>query len=215
MNAKDLLNKYLDYNHLWASPERINTKPANIRRLQIEALQKAFKLTKDNVNPLIQTVYSSEKHRLNRTQYLSQLTNLQYLLQGEFLHDRNEEANKELLDRITSKISSLYPGVSDSILYKTGHIHWLFNNLLNFRKEVFKITSSGSGMSEGFSSGLQYSYYLQAKLKESISDNLTEIDDTLWLILDPARREVRIDEINYPDVDLASIDMEWKMEGGW
>lgn len=215
MNAKDLLNKYLDYNHLWASPERINTKPANIRRLQIEALQKAFKLTKDNVNPLIQTVYSSEKHRLNRTQYLSQLTNLQYLLQGEFLRDRNEEANKELLDRITSKISSLYPGVSDSILYKTGHIHWLFNNLLNFRKEVFKITSSGSGMSEGFSSGLQYSYYLQAKLKESISDNLTEIDDTLWLILDPARREVRIDEINYPDVDLASIDMEWKMEGDW
>lgn len=95
MNAKDLLNKYLDYNHLWASPERINTKPANIRRLQIEALQKAFKLTKDNVNPLIQTVDSFEKHRLNRTQYLSQLTNLQYLLQGEFLRDRNEEANKE------------------------------------------------------------------------------------------------------------------------
>lgn len=217
MNAKDLLNKYLDYNHLWASPERIDTKPAIMRRLQIAALQKAFGLTKKNANPLLQITYSfgGQKQRLDRTQYLKELTDLEYLLQGEFLHDRNEGANKELTDRITATMTSVYPGLTDNVLHKTGHIHWLFNNLLNFRIEVYKITYSESGMSEGFSSGLQYSRYLQAQLIESIKNNLSDIDDTLWLILDPARREFGVNEINYPDIDLKSIDHEWIMEGDY
>lgn len=47
------------------------------------------------------------------------------------------------------------------------------------------MTYPNGGMLEGFSAGLQYSFYLQHQLKEIINNNVSEIDETLWLILDP------------------------------
>src|SRR5215213_10035075 len=77
MTAKDLLNKVLDYNYLWSSPERKNSKPATTRLAQIEALQEAFGLTKKYVNPFVQIKYSfaGEKQKLDRAKQLNRITN--------------------------------------------------------------------------------------------------------------------------------------------
>ena len=40
---------------------------------------------------------------------------------------------------------------------------------------------------------------------------IPDIDETLWLIPDPAKRELGKDEINYPEVGLDNIDLEWRM----
>lgn len=214
MTAKDLLNKILDYNYLWSSPERKGSKPSIIRLSQIDALQEAFGLTKKYVNPFIQVKYhfTGEKQKLDRAQYLNKLTNLEYLLNGEFLYDREKEANKELSDRVITKIIDLYPELTDYIREKPVDIRWLFNDLLNFRQDVYEITYPNGGMLEGFSTGLHYSFYLQGQLKEIIKNNLSDIDETLWLILDPAKRELGKDEINYPEVDLDNIDLEWRID---
>lgn len=216
ITAKDLLHKILDYNYLWSSPDRKNSKPAKIRLSQIELLLEAFELTKKYVNPLVQIKYSftGNTEKLSRSQHLNKLTNLEYVLTGEFLHDRESDANKELSDKVLKKISALYPNpdLLDHINNRPVDIGWLFSDLMNFREQIYRITLPNGGMSEGFSSGLQYSFYLQRQLKDIIKTNLLEIDDTLWEILDPYKREVSKKEINYHEVDLESIDLDWRME---
>ncbi len=214
MTAKDLLNKVLDYNYLWSSTDRKNSKPAKIRFSQIEALQEAFGLTKKYVNPLVQIKYSfaGEKEKLDRSRQLNKLTNLEYLLQGEFLYDREKDTNAELNAKIISTVTSLFPDLTEFINQRPVDIGWLFNDLINFRQEIHKLTYPSGGMLEGFSTGLHYSFYLQEKLKKTIKNNLSEIDETLCLILDPTKKTVDKDEINYPEADLEDIDLEWRME---
>ncbi|MCD0469767.1 hypothetical protein [Flavobacterium sp. JAS] len=214
MTAKDLLYKILDYNYLWSSPARKNSKPAKIRLSQIEILLEAFGLTKKYVNPLVQIKYSitGNKEKLNRAQQLNNLTNLEYVLHGEFLYDREKDANKELSDKVLLKMATLYSHLVEHINARPVDIGWLFNDLLNFRQEFYKITIANDGMLEGFSSGLYYSFYLKGQIKEAIKDNLLEIDETLWQILDPYKRDLSEEEINYPKINLDSIDLEWQVE---
>ncbi len=212
MTAKDLLHKILDYNYLWAFPDVKNDKPATTRLAQIEVLLDAFGLTKKYANPLIEIKYQYDGLTFNRRQQLDRLTNLQYVLDGEFLRDREEGADKELSEKVLLKIEELYPGSKNNINNNLIHMKWLFGNLLSFRQNIHKIAFSKTGMSEGFSTGLYYSHYLQAQLKEIIKANLSEIDETLWEILDPLKRTVSKEEINYPDADLDKIDLEWRVE---
>lgn len=195
-------------------PERKNSKPAKIRLSQIEVLQDALGLSKKYVNPLIQIKYSfaGEKQKLNRAKQLNKLTNLEYLLQGEFLFDREKDENLELQKKIITTITSLYPDMEKYINFRSIDIHWLFNDLINFRQEVYRLTYPNEGMLEGFSAGLHYSFFLKANLKKIIKDNLPEIDETLWLILDPAKKVLNKAEINYPEADLEHIDSAWSME---
>ncbi|NII83876.1 MULTISPECIES: hypothetical protein [unclassified Pedobacter] len=214
MTAKDLLNKVLDYNYLWSLPERKNSKPAKIRLSQIEVLQDALGLSKKYVNPLVQIKYSfaGEKQKLNRAKQLNKLTNLEYLLQGEFLFDREKDENLELQKKIITTITSLYPDMEEYINLRPIDIHWLFKDLINFRQEVYRLTYPNEGMLEGFSAGLHYSFYLKAELKKIIKYNLAEIDETLWQILDPTKKVLNKAEINYPEADLERIDSAWSME---
>lgn len=213
MTAKDLLNKVLDYNYLWSSPDRKNSKPATVRLTQIEVLQEAFGLTKKYVNPFVKIKYSivGDTQSLDRAKHLNKLTNLEYLLRGEFLHDREKDANAELSKKIITKTTLLYPDMAEYINQRPVDIGWLFNDLLNFRQDVYKLTYPNGGMLEGFSAGLHYSFYLQGQLKEVVNSNLSDIDETLWLILDPTKRVLNKGEINYPDADLENIDLEWRM----
>lgn len=211
MTAKDLLYKILDYNYLWSLPNRIHSKPAMVRLSQIESLQNAFGLSKEYISPITQIKYAivGDKHKLKRAQHLSNLTNLEYLLRGYFLYVRQEEANKELSEKVKTTLTSIDPGMAKHINENPVDIKWLFDSLLHFRQEVYKLTYPNEGMLEGYSSGLHYSFYLQRRLKKTIQDNLSEMDETLWLILDPEKREISKEKINYPDVDLSSIDLEW------
>ncbi|WP_162903286.1 hypothetical protein [Taibaiella koreensis] len=212
ITVEDLLNLILDYNYLWCLPDRRHSRPAMARQARIGALQAAFGLTKKQINPAVQIVYSFGGGKQDRAGRLSQLSDLQYLLHGEFLHDREESANAALHAKIKEKITELEPELMADIREKPADIAWLFNHLLRFRQEVFKLTYPNAGMLEGFSAGLHYSYYLQRQLKEVIAGNLSEIDETLCLILDPAKRTFSREEIGYPDTDLDRIDLEWRIE---
>lgn len=168
MTAKDLLYKILDYNYLWSLPNRIHSKPAMVRLSQIESLQNAFGLSKEYISPITQVKYAivGDKQKLKRAQHLSNITNLEYLLRGYFLHVRQEEANKELSEKIKTTLISIDPGMAEHINENPVDIKWLFDNLFRFRQEVYNLTYPNSGMLEGYSSGLYYSYYLQRRLKK-------------------------------------------------
>ena len=52
MTAKDLLHKLLEYRNDWAARDRVQTASATIRLRQLDALQTAFGLTKQQVSLL-------------------------------------------------------------------------------------------------------------------------------------------------------------------
>ncbi len=218
MTAKDLLYKILDYQYLWTLPHNKNSKPANLRLEQIESLLDAFGLAKKNVNLLVQIKYSiaGDEQSLDRAKQLKKLTNLDYLVQGEFLYDREDNENAVLSEKVRATIISLYPNMTAHINERPVNISWLYNNLFRFRQEIYKLTYPNGGMTEGFSAGLYYSFYLQNKLKTLITDNLNEIDETLWLILDPTKRDIDkntlVSQYQYRDHDFKAIDFEWEME---
>ncbi len=217
MTAKDLLYKILDYQYLWTLPQNKNSKPAKLRLEQIESLLNAFELTKKHINPFLQIKYSliGNKDSLDRAKYHNKLTNLDYILHGEFLRNREKDANAELSTKIVETINILYPNMTEHINTRPVDIGWLFNNLIIFRQEIYKLTYPNEGMLEGFSAGLHYSFYLQHKLKEIISKNLNEIDETLWLILDPTKRKIELDTLvnqyNYVDHNFQVVDQDWRM----
>ena len=209
MTAKDLLYKYLDYNYIWSGSGRIKDKPSIIRRQQIEALLSAFGLSKKYIKPLIQIKYSifGKKGELNRSKYLNKLTDL---------HDRPYEDNQDLANKAIDRIKEIYKNIPGGKENEPVDFGWMYNNLLNFRQEIYNVSCPNEGMLEGFSVGLIYSHYLQSELKKIINKNLDEIDDTLWLILDPTKKEIDLEilisEFNYPDVDLEAVDLDWTIE---
>ncbi|HLP14536.1 MAG TPA: hypothetical protein VK177_21575 [Flavobacteriales bacterium] len=217
MTAKELVYKILDYQYLWTLPQNKNSKPAKLRLAQIESLLEAFGLTKKYVNPLVQIKYfaGGDKQGLDRARQLNKITNLEYLLRGEFLRDREKDANAELSIKVNETINSLYPDMTEHINRRPVDIGWLFNNLFNFRQEVYKLTYPDAGMVEGFSAGLHYSFYLKHKLKTLITDNLHEIDETLWLILDPTKRDIEmntlVSQYKYVDHDFKALDLDWRV----
>ncbi len=214
MTASDLLHKVLDYYHLWNSPQRKNSKPSQSRLLQIEKLLKAFDISPNNVNPGIKMLYSvfGQNKALSRIEYVKTLSNLSYFSSGHFLVDKPESSYTEIELKIKSTLKSLRPALSDLIDGKPMNLEWLFNDLFRFRQEVYKLTYPNPGMLEGFVPGLEYSFYLQGKLKESIIANAKEIDELLCSLIDPQNKTINKDDIDYPDFDLESIDLEWRME---
>lgn len=218
MTAHDLLVEFLDYAYLWSSEDLKNAHPAVVRRKRLEALLQAFGLTKAYVNPLKKIMYGlvGSKEEVTRARHLDKLTNIDYFRQGEFLHDRAHEENRELIGLIIRTLKEELPSIPDADYEKRMHIGWLFNDLLRFRLEVYKLAYPWGGMDEGFSAGLYYSKILAGRLKAIINANTHEIDAALCLVIDPKKREFSKDELvrtyAYPDVDLHQIDHEWRVE---
>ena len=217
MTANDLLLKYLNYQNYWGK-HAVDSKPATKRLQQLGVLLEAFGITKKYMNPSVKVNYSilGDEQSFNRRQYLDRLTNLEYFQRGEFLKDRPDEENKLLIDKVSTVMCELY-SVSDELIRGKLHFSWLFNNLLQYRSELYRFTLTGSvGMLEGFSAGLLYSLYLQRKLNGIIKEHVEEIDETLCQLIDPKQRDFSKEELitkyNYPDVDLEKIDLEWERE---
>ena len=213
MTVRDLLYKILEYNYLWVLPQNINSKPAKVRLSQIEILLDAFGLSKKYVNSLILHLkYITNKEELDRGKHLNSLSNIQYVTYGEFLKDREKGANKEIADIALTKIKEIYPDVPERFISKKAvDVSWMFNNLFHFREAIYKMSYPNGGMLEGFEVGFLYSLHLQKQLQEVIKNNLSDIDEALCLILDPQKRVFTNEEINYTEVDLEKIDLEWNM----
>jgi hypothetical protein len=218
MTAKDLLHKLLEYRTDWTARDRIQSKPATIRLAQLEALQEAFGLTKHHVNLLVRVKYklAGKRSELDRAQYLNGLTNLDYVVQGEFLRDRPAECYRELAELAKARVHELYQSAPADRMARPVEISWLYNYLLRYRQDLYAVTQIESGMLEGFAVGLLYGQDLVNTVKRTIQQSTTEIDEVLWAILDPSKRVVAMDQLvrtyHYPDVDLDGIDLEWRME---
>jgi hypothetical protein len=214
MTAIDLLHKILDYYRFWNSPENVNSKPSQSRMLQIETLLKGFGISKSNLNPGYKMLYSfsGEEKTLTRAEFIKTQTNLSYFSSGEFINDRPKDDYSHLLLQITSVIKTIHPEWSNLIDEKPVNLSWLFSNLLQFRQGIYNIAYPDGGMLEGFSTGLEYSFYLQKKFKEIILSNLSEIDETLSLLIDPGEKNINKEDIDYPELDLETIDRNWRME---
>lgn len=218
MTAKDLLYKVLDYRHSWMSDMRINEKPAELRRLQIETLQKAFNLSKDFVIPNQKIRYLNSVHNgsIDREKYLTAISNLDYLLTGEFLNDRKYENNKVIIDQFLQCKEQNYAYFSSYLNLKQIDLVWMFSDLFFFRQDLYKITCVNDDFFENYSFASLYSRNIKFKFEEIVNLNIDEIDDTLWLLLDPEKRIIAEEDLirlyGYPCDDLRALDLDWKFE---
>ena len=199
MTAIDLLYKILDYNYLWNHADRNNSKPSQSRLLQIEKLLIGFQISKSNANPEVKMLYSilNEKKTLTRAEYINTLTDLSYFSSGEFINDRPSYYYDDVLFKITSTLNFIHPDWVSFIDERPVDLKILFSDLFGFRQEIYRIAYPNQGMLEGFSAGLEYSFYLQKRLKEIITAHLTEIDETLCLLIDPQKRDITKEEIDW------------------
>jgi hypothetical protein len=209
MTAKDLLYQYLDYWFVKQQVDHFNYDAIKIREMQIGILLDQFGLTKKH----IQITEEHQSEYYNRI--LNQHSEIEHMSMGSFLEFRADEENKEISNKIATALKQVYSNLPEDKLKNPG-IHWLFQNLLGFRKEVYQFTQPEAGQFEGFDPGLQYSFLLRGKLKHKVKNDVEEIDEVLCLILDPRKRVLDkaelIAKFNYPDADLHKLDMEWWMK---
>jgi hypothetical protein len=213
MTAKDLLHKYLNYAYLW----RMHTEdePSKIRLQQLNILLEVFNISKKNAqSSTVRYITSDSSKSKTREQHIAELTELEYFERGDFLHDRPYDTNKEVVNKATSAVGEIekhsIEGHKNQI-----HISWLFSDLLNYRKDAYRFAYPPGGMLEGHSVGLYYSFYLQHKLASSMQPGIDEIDEVLWLLIDPQKRDIPLAELisrfNYPDADLDKLDLDWRI----
>jgi len=196
MTAKDLLYKIFEYQYLWAGNSPDKCPPAKLRFAQIESLANAFGVYKvENT--------AEKQHRV-----------VSYIISGDFLSER-KALDISLTQKITAFIEKHFPSAKEMgrHMLRDHDIRWLFNDLVNYRQEMYKVTRPWDGMLEGFSGGLHYAKYLQYQLNTIIKDSLTEIDDTLWVMVDPERRTLDVLPAGYPsDEDVRSAELDWLMD---
>jgi hypothetical protein len=212
MTAKELLHKVLAYQRSWAARTVAHSKPASLRLAQIEALQAAFGLSKQQANPLVQRTYNGR----DRATHFQTLSNLDYFLQGEFLHDRPAEVYADLADRARTTVCELYGIPLDDRMARKAHLNWLYNYLLRYRQALYDLSQPERGMLEGFAVGLLYGQELANRMKAAIQANTSEIDEVLWELLDPRKQDLPLDYLeqhyNYKETDFEAIDLAWRME---
>lgn len=214
MTAKDLLHKYLNYDYLW----RIHSEdePSKIRLQQLNILFEAFNIsTKNAVPSQVNYLSVGTDDIMNRKDYIAELTDLEYFTLGEFLNDRPYATNKKVVKMATSAMGEIKERTIEGFKNEI-HITWLFSSLLEYRSDAYRFAYPPSGMMEGYSVGLYYSFYLQHKLTASMQPGLEEIDEVLWLLIDPQKRDIPLAELisqfNYPNPDLDRIDLDWRIE---
>ncbi|MCF6407219.1 hypothetical protein L3C95_30260 [Chitinophaga filiformis] len=202
MTIKDLLYKVLDYRYEWAAKELNNSEPARIRIAQIKALAQAFGL------------FSNEDaKKFAKDDYVTNAKVIEYIVVGHFLHVQSfEKVHPLVKEKILAFTKQHYPSVHDARPLRFGDIRWLFNDLFIYRQKLYEVTYPFGGMLEGFSAGLYYGRSLQHELNDIIEKNISEIDETLAMILDPEMRQLDALPQGYPDADLDSIDHDWLME---
>lgn len=201
MTVKDLIYKVLNYRYQWATKELNDSEPARIRMAQIKVLAKAFGLFSD-----------VDVKKFAKNDYVTNDEAIRYIVAAYFLHVQSfEDVHPLLKDKILAFTRQYYPYFHESKPLRLADIRWLFNDLFQYRQKLYEVTYPFGGMLEGFSAGLHYSVSLQSELNAIIEKNISEIDDTLAMVLDPEMRHLDTLPPDYPDADLEEIDQEWFM----
>ncbi|MHA4847399.1 hypothetical protein ACX0G7_24760 [Flavitalea antarctica] len=226
LTARDLLYKALDYDCFWSAGTGIkDSLPAQSRRLQLEQLFKGFGIIKNNVRSESQTPYQNDKDHtaidfysssknnkpLKRIQYIKKLTDFQYFREGEFLADMDEGKYEKLKGQIVSNINTVYPDKLEINTKGEVNLVRLFADLYNFRIHFHMFTYSVTHKaSPSFSIAEDYGLNLRMNAVQSMTVNLSAVDELLCLLIDVEKREFNESDINYPDPDLKQIDEEWQ-----
>jgi hypothetical protein len=65
-------------------------------------------------------------------------------------------------------------------------------------------------MQEEFSIEDDYSLHLRQRFMQTMNDNLSDVDETLCLLIDPEKRNFKEDKIDFSTYDFATLDKEWE-----
>jgi hypothetical protein len=210
MTAKDLLYKILEYKYLLEFQDEY-TIESEILGAEIAALQEAFGLSKDCIDPTkrVTCVFRGVQVESTRAFELRDLSDFKYLTGGIFLEDRQVEKNKTFTSKViklckqfdSSKTQDQYQAWAGS----PGGIKNIFREFLNFRQQIFNISYTGKKPTGESSVSVLYIGYTKNRFNEVLLNHLDEIDDILWVILDPEKRDLSLDmlrrEFKYPDAN--------------
>jgi hypothetical protein len=226
ITAKDLLYQALDYDGFWNTSKRMkDSKPSRLRKLHLEKLLDGFGIFKVNAkviqvqvddNYTIQTMYdvSGRSKSMNRKEYIKTLTNFQYFSTGEFIADASKEKYQGFIEQITAAAKHIFPEQLENIDKEPINLMRLFYELYNFRLSIYHMTkySLSKKRRNLFSIEDDYALHLRKKFMESMNHNLSEVDEILCKLIDPEKRNLKEDEIDYPNYDFETIDQEWEKE---
>lgn len=218
MTSRDILYKILDYKVNWDKPEFVDSPPARARLEQINCLLDVFGLTIEkavidpdrNLRKLVKP--TREEYIAKRKDRLARLSDLNYVVSGEFLNDRPKSMYQELMEESIDKVKHIYPKEGRAF-YEQRFILWpMFIDLYSFRLKVFKVCNRTSGILEGFMTSLAYGEALKADMIDVLENSIAPVDRVLCMLLDPIGMDLDKEAIGYPDYDLAKIDREWDDE---
>lgn len=214
MTAKDLLYKYIEYACDWSTEKEFPSSSFRLR--QIEAMLEAFELTKKYADPHRDVTYfDSNGGQQTRAEYLDELTDLEYFEQCEFIDERPEEVYKELIDHVI-KIEVEPRKSLKSIRDKRIDPGTIFGALLSFRLDIYRLIHNHGYQLEGYNVAFAYAMRLRWNLIDTLNKNLDEIDEILWLLIDPQKRDIPLETLvsrfNYPDVDLGEHDRQYRFD---
>lgn len=227
LTAKDLLYKALDYDGFWNTSKRMkDSKPSACRKAQLNKLLDGFEITRKNAranslvsvevngNSTMHTVYATSRNPISmgRIEYVKTLTSLQYFTQGEFIADTDRAKYNDLIGQIISTAKIIFPAQSKLIDKEPVNLVRLFSEVYNFRHTLYLLLKhiSTAKTNERFFIDDDYSLHLKKEFLKSTNDNLSEVDELLCTLIDPAKRQLNEDKIAYPTFDLESIDEEWR-----
>ena len=215
LTAKDLLYKSLDYDGFWNSSKKmLQSQPSLCRKAQLDILLKAFGIQKKNAKALSQLPYSAAEGKevfsvyagsgrykaMKRMQYIKTLTDFKYFSTGEFLADLDEKVYLDLQGEIAAAAKAIFPAQAATIAGQPVNLTHLFSILYNFRLSVHLMFmhSFGRKMHGQFSLEEDYGLHLRTKFVQSMNGNLSEIDETLCILIDQEQKSFTELELDFP-----------------
>ncbi|WP_181304832.1 hypothetical protein [Rufibacter sp. XAAS-G3-1] len=225
ITARDLLYQALDYDGFWnTSKSRIASRPSQLRKLQLEKLLVGFGISKVNAKShhaqvnnehtiqMVDVVSGHHSKSMNRTEYIKTLNNFKYFSTGEFIADASKEKYQGVIDGIISTAKSIFPEQLEKINEQPVNLTALFRDLYHFRLSIYHMAKYDFSKKRMklFSIEDDYALYLRTRFIESMDANLSEVDEIVCLLIDPEKRSLEENEIDYPNHNFEIIDKEWE-----
>ncbi len=227
LTAKDLLYKAMDYDGFWSSSKRMrNSKPSQCRKIQLDKLLVAFGINKHNGHATAQapgkkdpgktvrTVYAISKYPkgLHRVEYIRTLSNLEYLITGEFIADISRGKYNDLIAQIITEARRIFPEQTNFIDNNPINLVRLFHFLYNFRSSLYYVNLYvfNRKTNNYFSTEEDYYIYLRKKFISNMEADFAEIDELLCLLIDPEKKTFNEEELDYPYYNFEVLDEEWE-----